>query len=283
MKFDDQKWDTVIQAKQNPFSVNLKQIMEYKDLVFLLVKRDIATTYKQTILGPLWYLIQPICTTIMCMVVFRHVARLGTDGVPPILFYSAGTVMWTFFSSLLTGEARVFSVNQDIFGKVYFPRLTVPIAVFFGEIIKFLIQFSLFALIFIGYVMTGYGEYVSLRLIFIPVIIFWIGVQACGLGLVVSAITTRYRDLAKALSFFLSLFMYVTPVAYPLSEVSEKYRIVFAMNPVTAAMECFRKLCFGVGEVSVSLVSYSIFCTLLFLFAGVILFNKNEKVFVDVI
>ena len=283
MNFDDCKWDIVIESKQNPFSVNMKQIMEYKDLIFLLVKRDIAITYKQTIMGPLWYLIQPVCTTIMCMIVFRHVANLGTDGIPPVLFYFAGSILWAFFSRVLTNEAGVFSANKAIFEKVYFPRMAVPIAIFLNEIIKFLIQFVLFFLIFAGYVIFGYGEFLSAKLLLLPVIIFWIGIQAYGLGLIISSVTTKYRDLALALPFFLSLFMYATPVVYPLSEVSEQYRIFFECNPVTAVIECFRIFCFGAGEISLPNVLYSVACTVLFFFAGVILFNKNEKVFVDVI
>lgn len=283
MNFDDQKWDIVIGAERSAFPIDFRQILEYKDLIFLFVKRDIATTYKQTILGPLWYLVQPICTTIMCMIVFQQVANLGTDGIPPILFYSAGTVLWTFFSALLTAESRVFSAYKDIFGKVYFPRLTVPIAIFFGELLKFLIQFLLFAAVFIGYSVKGYPQFLSMRLFLLPLIIFWTGMQACGIGLVVSSVTTKYRDLAKALSFLLSLFMYVTPVVYPISEVPERYRLFFEANPLAAVMECFRMLCFGTGSVSVELVIYSVIWTCVVLLAGIVLFHKNEKAFVDVI
>lgn len=263
--------------------MNLRQIMEYRDLIFLFVKRDIATTYKQTILGPLWYLIQPICSTIMCIIVFRNVAKLGTDGIPPILFYFAGTILWAFFSNLLSSESKIFSANKEIFGKVYFPRHTVVIAIFFGEVLKFLIQSALFATLYIGYVIIGYRSFLSPYLLLLPAVIVWSGIQAVGIGLIISSITTKYRDLAKALSFFLSLFMYVTPVVYPLSEVSERYRMFFVLNPVTAVLECFRRVCFGAGDVSAGSVFYSILCTLLFLIAGVLLFNRNEKVFIDVI
>ena len=283
MNFDEGKWDTVIEAKHHPCFPDLAQISEYRDLIFLFVKRDIATTYKQTILGPLWYILQPVFTTIMFMIVFRHVALLGTDNVPPVLFYSIGSIVWYFFSSLLTAQARVFYSNKDIFGKVYFPRLTVPISVIISELTKFLLQFALFALVFIYYVINGHLYYLSPRLLLIPVIVLWVILMATGLGLTVSSITTRYRDLAKALEYFLSLLMYAAPVIYPLSEVSERFRIFFILNPVTGILECLRFSCFGAGEISPFMVLYSVFITLVLLFTGIILFNKNEKEFVDVI
>lgn len=283
MNFNDGKWDTVIEAKQNPFSLQLNKLAEYKDLIFLFVKRDIATTYKQTILGPLWYLVQPIFTTIMFVLVFRHVASVGTDDIPPVLFYAAGTILWSFFSSLLTVQARVFYTNKDIFGKVYFPRLTVPIAMIFSELLKFLIQFALFAIIYVVYLFNGYSDFVSLRLLLLPLIVIWLILMATGLGLMVSSVTTRYRDLAMAMTFFLSMFMYAAPVVYPLSEVSGKLKTVIFFNPITAIIECFRYSCFGTGDVSMNMILYSVACTFVFLLGGILLFNKNEKSFVDVI
>ena len=283
MNFDEYKWDMVIEAKQNPFSVGIRQIAEYRDLIFLFVKRDITATYKQTILGPLWYLFQPVFTTIMFIIVFRHMADLGTDGIPPILFYSIGTILWSFFSSLLISQARVFYANKDIFSKVYFPRLTVPIAVIIGELIKLAIQSVLFSIVYVVYLLNGYGYFLSYRLVFLPLIVLWTALMATGLGLIVSSITTRYRDLAKALEFFLSMFMYAAPVVYPLSEVSERFRPFFVFNPVTAILECFRGLCFGTSEVSLFMILYSVGITIILLLGGILLFNKNEKAFVDVV
>lgn len=281
--FNDYKWDTVIESKQKPFFLNLKQVIEYKDLIYLFVKRDIAVTYKQTILGPLWYLFQPIFTTLMFMIVFGHVAYIGTDDIPPVLFYSIGVIMWSFFSSLLINQARVFYTNKDIFGKVYFPRLTVPISNIFGELLKFIIQFAVFVLIYIIYLFNGYEGFLGFRLLLLPVMALWTAFMATGLGLAVSSVTTRYRDLAKALEFFLSMFMYAAPVVYPLSEVSGKFRIFFELNPITAIMECTRFICFGVGDVSKNMIIYSAGWTVVLLFGGILLFNKNEKTFVDVI
>jgi len=283
MNFDDYQWDTVIEAKQSPFSVGLKQIVEYRDLILLFVRRDIATTYKQTILGPLWYLFQPIFSTIMFIIVFRHVANIGTEGVPPVLFYSVGIILWSFFTSLLTSQARVFYSNKDIFGKVYFPRLTVPIALIISELIKFMIQFAVFVIVYLVFLFNGYAGFASLKLLLLPLVVLWTALLSTGLGLIVSSITTRYRDLAKALEYFLSLFMYAAPVVYPLSEVSDGFMPFFVFNPVTAILECFRNLCFGTSEVSLFMILYSIGCTVIFLLAGILLFNKNEKVFVDVI
>ncbi len=281
MNFNDQKWDTVIEKGHNPFSLKPGQIHEYRDLIRIFVKRDIATTYKQTVLGPLWYIAQPVFTTVMFIIVFRHVASVGTDDIPPVLFYSAGTILWSFFSSLLTSQARVFYSNKDIFGKVYFPRITVPIAIIAGESIKFLIQLSVFAIIYVYLLFNGFGYYLSIRLLLLPAVILWMILLTTGLGLVVSSITTRYRDLAMALAFFLSMFMYATPVVYPLSEVSGKLRTFICLNPITAILECFRYSCFGKGSLSPAMILYSIACTLVFLFAGLALFNRNEKTFVD--
>lgn len=283
MNFDDYQWDTVIEAKQSPFSVGVKQIVEYRDLILLFVRRDIAITYKQTILGPLWYLLQPVFSTIMFIIVFRHVAKIGTEGVPSVLFYSVGIILWSFFTSLLTNQARVFYSNKDIFGKVYFPRLTVPIALIISELIKFLIQFAIFAVVFCVYLFNGYSGFLSFKLLLLPLVVIWTALLSTGLGLIVSSITTRYRDLAKALEYFLSLFIYAAPVVYPLSEVSDRFKPFFIYNPVTAILECFRHLCFGTSEISVFMILYSVGCTFVFLLAGIFLFNKNEKIFVDVI
>ena len=283
MNFDDYNWDTVIETKQNPFALNIKQVIEYRDLILLFVKRDIATTYKQTILGPLWYLLQPVFSTIMFIIVFRHVANIGTEGVPPVLFYSIGIILWSFFSSLLTSQARVFYSNKDIFSKVYFPRLTVPIALILSELIKFLIQFAVFAVVYSVYLFNGYSEFISFKLLLLPLLVVWTALLSTGVGMIVSSITTRYRDLAKAREYFLSLFMYAAPVVYPLSEVSDRFRPFFVFNPVTAILECFRSLCFGTSETSPFMILYSIGCTLILLLAGILLFNKNEKIFVDVI
>lgn len=283
MKFEDYNWDTVIETKKNPFVINFKKILEYRDLILLFVKRDIAITYKQTILGPLWYLIEPICTTIICIVVFQNIAQLSTGGIPPVLFYFGGTVLWTLFRKLIKGESRVFINNRYIFEKVYFPRLTVPIAIFLGEINRFIIQFILFIFLFFLSAYNGYQCKLSYSWLLLPAVIIWISMQAIGLGLIVSSLTTKYRDLSKALSFFLSLYMYITPVVYPLAQVSEKYRGLFLLNPLTQVMECFRKICFGTGDISTYSVIYSLACSIVFFVLGVILFNKNEKVFVDVI
>lgn len=283
MNFEDVKWDTLIDARKNSFAPDLGQVYEYRDLIRIFVKRDIATTYKQTVLGPLWYIAQPVFTTIMFIIVFRHVASVGTDDIPPVLFYSAGIILWSFFSSLLTSQARVFYANKEIFGKVYFPRLTVPIAIVFGESVKFLIQFSVFAIIYAVYLFRGCGYFLSVRLLLLPLTVMWLILMASGLGLIISSITTRYRDLAMALAFFLSMFMYASPVVYPLSEVSGNLRTFICLNPITVVLECFRYSCFGTGVISYGMILYSAACTLVFLFGGLILFNRNEKAFVDVI
>lgn len=283
MEFSKHKWDKVIDSNDRLLSIGIKNVWEYRDLIGLFVRRDFVVYFKQTILGPLWYLIQPICTTIMHMIVFGNLAKLGTDGIPQVLFYFAGTILWSMFTSIIQVESNIFNTNKNIFGKVYFPRLTAVIAAAISEMLKVGIQMALFAMIYIYYACSGINVGFSINILLAIPVILWILFLAMGLGLIVSSVTTKYRDLALTITFFLTLWMYATPVAYPLSQVSGKLRLLFIVNPISAPIECFRIACFGAGSVPLESIVISVVCTIICFFGGLIMFNKNEKTFVDVI
>lgn len=283
MKTQNNQFDKHISSKTKLLDFNLRQLWKYRDLISLFIKRDIITYYKQTILGPLWYLISPIISTIIYMIVFGNLAHLGTDGIPKPLFYFGGTMLWTFFSECLIKTSNVFITNKGIFGKVYFPRLTVPIADIIVLIIKLTIQFCLFAIVYGVYLYKGVPIKISFMILFFPLLVLWLGLLAGGMGLVISSITTKYRDLIMVLSFLVSLVMYATPVVYPLSQIPGQMKILFYLNPVSAPIELFRLIFFQAGEIPVWNCIYSLFITGLFCFFGLILFRQNEKKFVDVI
>lgn len=280
---DTKIWDKVIKSKSKLIDLKLKQVFEYRDLIGLFVKRDFIIYYKQTILGPLWYLLQPVFSTIMYMLIFGTLAGMGTDGIPQILFYFSGTMLWTYFSTSLIETSKTFSINKGIFSKVYFPRLTVPIATSIGFVIKLAIQFALFVILYIYYFAKGADFVLSAKILLFPIIVIWLGLLATGIGMIISSITTKYRDIALTIDFLVQLVMYATPVVYPLSEVPQSLTWLFYANPVSAPVELFRVCFFGVGYVPLKMVFVSAGITLLCLFFGLVLFNRNEKSFVDVI
>ena len=244
-----QTWDKVIKSKPKLIDLKLKQVWEYKDLILLFIKRDFIVYYKQTILGPLWYLLQPIFSTVMYMLIFGTLAGIGTDGIPQILFYFSGTMLWSYFSESLIKASKTFSENKTIFGKVYFPRLTVPIATSVGIIIKMLIQFLFFIILYFFYFAKGAVFFPSWRMIFFPLIILWLGFLGTGIGMIISSITTKYRDIALTIDFLVQLVMYATPVVYPLSEIPQNLTWLFYTNPASAPIEFFRVCFFRVGFV----------------------------------
>lgn len=278
-----QTWDKVIKSKPKLIDLKLKQVWEYRDLILLFIKRDFIVYYKQTILGPLWYLLQPVFSTIMYMLIFGTLAGIGTDGIPQILFYFSGTMLWAFFSESLIKSSKTFSDNKAIFGKVYFPRLSVPIATSIGLIIKLLIQFLLFTIMYIVYFAKGAAFVPSFKILYFPLLVLWLGFLGTGIGMIISSITTKYRDIALTIDFLVQLVMYATPVVYPLSEVPESFTWLFYANPVSAPIELFRVCFFGVGAVPLKMALVSAVVTAACLFFGLVLFNRNEKSFVDVI
>ena len=279
----DEYWDKVITSEHKLLDLHLRDVYRYRDLILMFIKRDFVVQYKQTILGPLWYLVQPIISSIMYTFVFGRLANIGTDGIPFLLFYYAGTMLWTYFTACLLQSSAVFTANQNIFSKVYFPRLTVPISMAVGQIIRLGIQFALLMVFYVWYVVRGSSVRPTVYAFLFPLIVLWIGFLGCGLGLIISSLTTKYRDLNVLLNFGVQLAMYATPVVYPLSEAPERFRWVFMFNPMSAPIELFRVVFYGSGFVPSEMIIASLGTTAVILFLGLILFTRNERTFVDVI
>jgi lipopolysaccharide transport system permease protein len=281
-----ENWTLVIKPKGKLFNLNLKEIWKYKDLLEMYIKRDIVTIYKQTILGPLWFFIQPIFTTVIFMFVFGGLAGIPTDGIPQALFYLSGITLWNYFSESLTKTSDTFLANQAIFGKVYFPRLIAPLSITITGLIKMLIQFSLFIVVYIYFAVKGTPVQPNLYALLFPVLIIILASLSLGFGIIISSLTTKYRDLKFLISFAVQLWMYATPVIYPLSVMEgsyKKYMWIVQANPVTAVMETFKFGFLGQGTFSWSALAYSFFFSCLVLFLGIVVFNKIERSFMDVI
>jgi len=280
---DKENWSMIITPKRKLFDLQIRELIRYRDLVFLFTKRDFVTQYKQTILGPIWYVVNAIISTIMYTFVFGNLAKIGTDGIPHVLFYYSGTMLWTYFSGCFTDASTVFSANANIFGKVYFPRLVVPISKVFINSVKYLIQFVMLIAIFIYFILTGTPLLFSWQMLLFPVIVLWLAAIGTGMGIIISSLTTKYRDLQQLVSFALSLAMYATPVVYPLSEIPSGFSWLAYANPVCAPIEVFRNWFFGASSVNLTMILSSIGITVILVFGGLILFNQNEKNFIDVI
>lgn len=276
----DRKWTVEIRSKSNILDINFKQFLDYKDLLFLFVRRDIVTVYKQTVLGPLWYIIQPILTTVMFTLVFSRIANISTDGIPPLIFYLLGVTMWGYFSECLNRTSNTFVVNQHIFGKVYFPRITVPASIIFSTLVRFGIQFLIFLCIWIFYIQQN-KIYPNPFALFLPVVVMIMALFSMGLGMIFSSMTTKYRDLQFLLNFGIQLWMYATPIIYPISSIPKEYISYIELNPLTPLVESMRYGFLGHGHFSIIGLSYSLFTSLIFFFSGIIVFSKVEKTFMD--
>ncbi len=263
--------------------IDLKALWRYRDLWWMYVKRDIITYYKQTILGPLWFFIQPVFTTVMYMFVFGGLAGISTDGAPQPLFYLSGIMLWNYFSSSFAASSNVFSGNASVFGKVYFPRLVVPLAGLTSNLLKMLIQMLLFIAVYVGYLIAGQSLSINWTLLLFPYYVLLLAFHAMSWGLIVSALTAKYRDLNFLVSFGLQLFMYATPIIYPLSVAGEKYRWVLELNPLTPVFEAFKYGCLGCGSFSWSGLLYSAVFMIVVLFVSVIVFNRTEQTFMDTV
>jgi lipopolysaccharide transport system permease protein len=279
----EQNWDLEIKAKANIFNLHLKEVWNYRDLLLLFVKRDFVSVYKQTILGPLWFFIQPIFTTLIFSVVFGMLAKIGTDGIPGPLFYLAGTVAWNYFAECLAKTSTVFRDSAGIFGKVYFPRLVMPLSIVISNLIKFGVQFLLFMIVLVWYMAKGEDVHPNIYILLFPVIMVLMALHGLGIGLIITALTTKYRDLAFLVAFGVQLIMYATPVIYPLSAVPEKYRALLSLNPLTGLIETFKYGFLNKGHFYPSAFLYSVIATFVVLVMGLIVFNKVEKNFVDTI
>ena len=276
-------WTIEIKPKKRWLDVDLKGIWRYRDLFYMYVKRDIVTVYKQTILGPLWFLIQPILTTIMYMVVFGGLAGISTDGMPQPLFYMSGITLWNYFASAFTVSSNVFTTNASVFGKVYFPRLIVPLAGVTSNLIKLIIQLSLFIVVYIYYYFQGANIALNWTILLSPFLVFLIAFHSMSLGLIVSSLTTKYRDLQQLITFGIQLFMYATPVIYPMSTAPDKYQMLLKLNPLTPIFESFRYSCMGCGEFDVTGLLYSTLVMIFLMIISVIIFSRAERNFMDTI
>ena len=279
----DDKWDLVIESKRKLFDLQIREVIRYRDLVWLFVKRDFVTQYKQTILGPLWFIINPLFSTVMYAFVFGNLAKIGTDGVPYILFYYAGTMLWTFFSGVFNDACNVFVNNASLFGKVYFPRFTVPISNVFNNLTKVSVQFVTLMAFFAFYLATSNVVRPSWWAFAFPLLLIWLATLGMGMGMIVSSLTTKYRDLKQLVSFALGLAMYATPIVYPLSQMPEKFAWVNFVNPVSAPVELFRVWFYGAGHVPPVMIYSSLGMTAFFLVLGLVMFNQNERNFIDVV
>ncbi len=280
---DTDKWDLYIKPKSGWFNIEIGEIFRYKDLITLFVKRDFVTFYKQTILGPLWYIIQPLFNTLVFTFIFGKVAKIPTDGLPPFLFYLSGTVVWSYFSHCLNETSNTFTTNAEVFGKVYFPRIAVPISVALTAVFQFLIQFAIF-LGFLSYFWyKGSNINPTIYIITLPLIVLHMAILSIGFGMMISALTAKYRDLAFAMSFMIQLWMYLTPIVYPLSQVPEKYRLFILINPMTAVVESFRGAFLGVNSITPQELLFSIFLSILFFISGIVIFSRVERTFMDTV
>ena len=278
-----EKWDLIIEPKRKWWDLQLRDVWRYRDLIFLFVRRDFVAQYKQTILGPLWFLIQPIMTSLTFTIIFGSIANLPTDGVPQFLFYLSGTVVWNYFARCLRNTSDTFIANANIFGKVYFPRLVMPISVVISNIITFLIQFILFLAFLFYYMQIGTQVYPTSAALLLPVLVLLMAGLGLGFGIIISSLTTKYRDLRFLVNFGVSLWMYLTPVIYPKSTIPESLRWIANINPLTPIVETFRTIFLGVGTLDWSALAYSAGWMLLVFIIGTLIFNRVEKTFIDTV
>ena len=280
----EQEYTTVIKPKNRLLELNLKEIWQYRDLFSMFVKRNIITQYKQTILGPAWFVIQPALTTIMYMVVFGGIAGISTDGLPQPLFYLSGIVCWQYFSDCLNKTSSTFTDNQSIFGKVYFPRLIIPLATVASNLVRMFIQFALFVVVYLWFVFKGVSVAPNIYLLIIPLLILMLAGLSLGFGIIISSLTTKYRDLTILFTFVVQLWMYATPVIYPLSTISnEKIRLAMMINPITSIVEAFKYSTLGVGTFSWNMLGYSFGFMIVLLAIGIVIFNKVQRSFMDTV
>lgn len=282
MSEPQQQWTETIESNHSLFDLKLKEVWRYKDLVYMFVKRDFVSGFKQTILGPLWFFINPIFTTIVFVFVFGNIAKLSTDGIPQVLFYLAGITLWNYFSSCLTGTSNIFTANASIFGKVYFPRLVMPITIVISNLMKFGVQFLLFLAVWIFYFSKGQIQ-PNIWILATPFLIVLMAIFALGVGMIFSALTTKYRDLQMLLTFGVSLMMYATPVIYPVSSITGVWKKLAYYNPLTGIFECFKYGWMGSGEFTVEMLLISTGIILVLLVIGTVTFNKVEKSFMDTV
>ncbi len=279
-------WLFEIKPKNNFFSLNLKEVWQYRDLLLLFVKRDIVTVYKQTVLGPLWYLIQPLFTSITFTIVFNNLAGIDTGTVPPFLFNLAGITVWNYFTACLNGTSDTFRSNASIFGKVYFPRIIVPISIVISNLLKFGIQCAIFIAFYVFYYFQGANISLNFSVVFFPILIILMGILGLGLGMLISSLVTKYRDFSYLISFGVQLLMYLSAVMYPMELLKEKipnYGWLVQYNPLAYVIETTRYMLLDVGHISILGLGYTFLVTVVVFFMGLLIFNKTEKSFIDTV
>jgi len=280
---DNNQWTSVIRPVSGWFDIHLDELWQYRDLIMLFVRRDFVSVYKQTILGPVWFLLQPIFTTVVFTIIFGRIAKIPTDGLPQPLFYMAGVVAWSYFAGCLNKTSNTFVGNAGIFGKVYFPRLTVPISNVISSLISFAIQFALFLCLLGYYIASGASIRITPLVFFVPLLLLQMAALGLGFGIIVSSLTTKYRDLTQLVGFGVQLWMYATPVVYPISRIPQKWQWIVAINPIAPLIEAFRYIFLGAGTVTAMQMGLSVGITLLVLFIGIVLFSRIEKSFMDTV
>ncbi|MFR2369320.1 MAG: ABC transporter permease [Anaerobutyricum sp.] len=279
----EKKWTTVIEPQNKLLELKLNEVWKYRDLILLFVQRDFKTKYKQTILGPLWFIIQPLFTTVIYTFVFGNLAGLSTDGLPQFLFYMAGNVPWLYFSTCLTTTSNTFTGNAGVFGKVYFPRLTTPIATVITAMINYMIQFAMFLIFEVYYLSIGANVHINSYALLTPILVIQMALLGMGFGIIISSLTTKYRDLQVLVSFGVSLWMYATPIVYAASSLSEKAYAILMLNPIAPIIEIMRYGWLGAGTVSLFHWGVSWITTIVVVFVGIIMFNRVEKTFMDTV
>ena len=280
---DHGPWTTVLSSRSAWFGLRLKELWEYRDLILLFVRRDFVSIYKQTILGPAWFLLQPLISTFVFTVIFGKIANIPTDGMPQPLFYMGGIVTWNYFAGCLTRTSDTFVANAGIFGKVYFPRLAVPISVVIINLLTFAIQFVLFLVFMVFFGIRGSAIHPNSWILLTPLLLLQMGALGLGLGILISSLTTKYRDLSFVLGFGVQLWMYATPIVYPMSQVPERWQWIYALNPVAAIVETFRFAFLGSGSVNLCRLGVSVVITVMLLMFGIVTFSRVEKTFLDTV
>lgn len=279
----EEHWDQVIEPKTSLLSLNFGEVWRYRDLLLMFVKRDVVTVYKQTILGPIWYVVQPIMTTAIYVLVFGQIAKISTDGLPQILFYLSGIVLWNYFSESFNSTSKTFKENENIFGKVYFPRLIMPLSKVTSGLIKFGIQLLFFLCIYLYFIAQGFDIRPNMHVLLLPVYVLIMAGLGLGGGIIFTALTAKYRDLTFLIAFGVQLLMYATPVIYPVSTIPEKYKMFILANPITPVVEGFRYALLGSGTFDVGHLLYSLGFTVVVLLVGIVIFNRTEKTFMDTV
>lgn len=284
---ENDNWLFEISSKHSNLNINFKEIWHYRDLLILFVKREIVTFYKQTILGPIWFILQPVLTSIIQFIIFSRIAAIPSDGVPYFLFVLAGNLLWFYFSDCFKATSETFKTNQNIFGKVYFPRIIMPLTTVVSNLLKFGVQFVFFMAVLSFYLYKGFEININWYVFFLPLLLIVMALLALGFGMIISSLTTKYRDLTFVVTFGISLFMYVTPIVYPtslfLEKIDPKYHFLIYSNPLTSILDFFKYAFLGAGNIDTFGLIYAVVFSIIIFFLGLIIFNKTEKRFIDVI